>query len=138
NHRIAIAPAKGPDGSCDGWEVADAAALDAAAGELDAAGVVVTAGTKAELESRRVAGMIHCLDPAGHRVELFCGADSGDGEFTPGRDISGFVTGDLGLGHVVLMVAELEPAVRFYTDVLGFRLSDYMLAPFKATFLHTN
>ena len=138
HHRIAIEPGDQPGGTAYGWEVTDAAALDAAAGALEAAGVAVTAGTKAELETRRVAGMIHCLDPAGHRVELFCGADDGDGEFTPGRDISGFVTGGLGLGHVVLMVPELEPAVRFYTDVLGFRLSDYMTAPLKATFLHTN
>ena len=151
HHRIAIEPAE-PSGNgngngsangvgsgfCYGWEVADAAALDVAAGELEAAGIVVTAGSKAELENRRVAGMVHCLDPAGHRVELFCGADNGDGEFTPGRDISGFKTGALGLGHVVLMVPEIEPAARFYQDVLGFRLSDYMLAPFKATFLHTN
>jgi 3,4-dihydroxy-9,10-secoandrosta-1,3,5(10)-triene-9,17-dione 4,5-dioxygenase len=150
HHRIAIEPAE-PSGNgsgngsahdvgggCYGWEVADAAALDVAAGELEASGVVVTAGSKAELENRRVAGMVHCLDPAGHRVELFCGADRGDGEFTPGRDISGFKTGALGLGHVVLMVPELEPAARFYQDVLGFRLSDYMLAPFKAMFLHTN
>lgn len=143
HHRIAIEPAHPSgngttDGHCYGWEVADAAALDVAAGELERAGVVVAVGSKAELESRRVAAMIHCLDPAGHRVELFCGADGGDREFTPGRDISGFRTGELGLGHIVLMVPELEPAVRFYQDVLGFRISDYMLAPFKATFLHTN
>ena len=143
HHRIAIEPGDpsgngGGDNFAYGWEVADAAALDVAAGELEAGGVAVSAGTKAELESRRVAGMIHCLDPAGHRIELFCGADRGTGEFTPGRDISGFVTGSLGLGHVVLMVPEMEPAVRFYQDVLGFRLSDYMQTPFKATFLHTN
>jgi 3,4-dihydroxy-9,10-secoandrosta-1,3,5(10)-triene-9,17-dione 4,5-dioxygenase len=138
HHRIAIEEGSPAGGTAYGWEVADAAALDDAAAALEAAGVAVTAGTKAELEGRRVAGMIHCLDPAGHRVELFCGADAGDGEFTPGRDIGGFVTGGLGLGHVVLMVPELEPAVRFYTDVLGFRLSDYMTVPFKATFLHTN
>src|SRR3954452_6688078 len=97
HHRIAIEPANGPDGFAYGWELADAAALDVAAGELEAAGVAVTAGTKAELESRRVAGMVHCLDPAGHRIELFCGADGGQGQFTPGRDIGGFVTGELGL-----------------------------------------
>lgn len=138
HHRIAIEPGSQAGGSCAGWEVADAAALDAAAGDLEAAGFVVTEGTKAELENRRVAAMVHTLDPAGHRVELFSGADSGDGDFTPGRDISGFVTGNLGLGHIVLMVPELEPALRFYQDVLGFRVSDYMTSPFKATFLHTN
>src|SRR5439155_1721866 len=47
HHRIAIEPADRPGGSCYGWEVADAAALDAAAGELEAAGVPVTAATTA-------------------------------------------------------------------------------------------
>src|SRR5688572_27881689 len=85
HHRIAIEPAEpsangngAGNGFSYGWEVADAAALDVAAGEIEAAGVAVTAGKKAELEARRVAGMVHCLDPAGHRVELFCGADNGD------------------------------------------------------------
>lgn len=138
HHRLAVEQGDLSAGSCYGWEMEDAAAVDDAAGELEAAGVVVSAGTKQELESRRVAGLVSFRDPAGHRVELFCGQDGGDGDFTPGRDIAGFRTGDLGMGHVVLMVPEIEPAVRFYTDVLGFRLSDYMLTPFKATFLHTN
>lgn len=138
HHRLAVEEGRAEGGACYGWEVADAAALDAAAGELEAAGVVVAAGTKEELESRRVANLISFSDPAGHRIELFCGSDPGDGEFTPGRDIAGFKTGELGMGHIVLMVPDLEPAVRFYTHVMGFRLSDYMLAPFKATFLHTN
>ena len=138
HHRIAVDRSDVEGGSCYGWELSGVPELDAAAAELEAAGVAVAAGTKEELETRRVAGLISFTDPAGHRVELFCGQDDGDGEFTPGRDISGFKTGALGLGHVVLMVPELEPAVRFYTDVLGFRLSDYLLAPFKATFLHIN
>jgi 3,4-dihydroxy-9,10-secoandrosta-1,3,5(10)-triene-9,17-dione 4,5-dioxygenase len=41
-----------------------------------------------------------------------------------------FVTGDLGLGHVVLPVTDDETALRFYTEVLGFRLRDSMrMAP---------
>ena len=41
-----------------------------------------------------------------------------------------FVTGDLGMGHVVMPAPNLEPALRFWTDVLGFRLRDSMrLAP---------
>ncbi len=138
HHRIAVDAGEVEGGSCYGWELADAAALDAAGAELDAAGVAVAPGTKEEIETRRVAGLISFRDPAGHRVEMFHGQDDGDGLFTPGRDIAGFKTGPLGLGHIVLMVPELELAVRFYTEVLGFRLSDYLLAPFKATFLHTN
>ena len=41
-----------------------------------------------------------------------------------------FVTGDLGLGHVVLPVpAGDEAALGFYTEVLGFRLRDSMRMP---------
>lgn len=138
HHRLAVETGEFTGGSCYGWELADAAALDAAAAEVEAAGVAVSEGTKEELETRRVAGLVSFSDPAGHRVELFCGQDEGDGEFTPGRDIGGFRTGDLGLGHVVLMVPELEPAARFYRDVMGFRLSDYIESPLKARFLHTN
>ena len=138
HHRLAIEAGEVDGGLAYGWEVADPAALDLAAAELEAAGFPVTPARKEELERRRVAGMISCMDPAGHRVELFCGADRAGDEFAPGREISGFRTGELGMGHVVLMVPDMEPAVRFYTDVLGFRISDYMLSPLVATFLHTN
>ena len=106
-----------------GWEVADEAALDRVGRALDAAGVAVKAGTAAELTDRRVGGMLRFDDPAGNALEVFCGAAL---EHRPAVSPYGnrFVTGDLGLGHVVLPVAEEEPALRFYTDVLGFRLRD--------------
>ena len=106
-----------------GWEVADEAALDRVGRALDAAGVAVKAGTAAELTDRRVGGMLRFDDPAGNALEVFCGAAL---EHRPAVGPYGnrFVTGDLGLGHVVLPVAEEEPALRFYTDVLGFRLRD--------------
>ncbi len=40
-----------------------------------------------------------------------------------------FVTGDQGLGHVVLPVTDDVEALRFYTEVLGFRLRDSMSMP---------
>jgi 3,4-dihydroxy-9,10-secoandrosta-1,3,5(10)-triene-9,17-dione 4,5-dioxygenase len=41
-----------------------------------------------------------------------------------------FVTGPMGMGHVVLPVSDGDAALRFYTDVLGFRLRDSMrMAP---------
>jgi len=106
-----------------GWEVADEAALDRVGRALDAAGVAVKAGTAAELTDRRVGGMLRFDDPAGNALEVFCGAAL---EHRPAVSPYGnrFVTGDLGLGHVVLPVAEEEPALRFYTEVLGFRLRD--------------
>ena len=53
-----------------GWEVADAAALDALAGRLDRAGVAVRREPAALADQRYVSGLISFADPAGNRVEL--------------------------------------------------------------------
>jgi catechol 2,3-dioxygenase-like lactoylglutathione lyase family enzyme len=34
------------------------------------------------------------------------------------------------MGHAVLTTARLDQVMPFYTDILGFRLSDYILRPF--------
>ncbi len=121
-----------------GWEVADAAALDAAGAELEARGIAVTRGSAALADQRRVAELISFHDPVGNRVELFRGAEIADTPFRPGRSISGFRTGPLGMGHVVLTAERIEEVMPFYQDILGFRLSDYALKPFKAYFFHVN
>lgn len=131
--------ADAPEGShCFGWEVADAAALDHVAAQVEAAGVPVARGSADFAARRRVAGLVSFADPGGNRVELFHGAEIAAEPFRPGRSISGFRTGPLGLGHAVLTVTEAAPLVRFYQDVLGFRLSDYMYSPFEAYFFHIN
>ncbi len=77
-------------------------------------------------------------DPAGNRIEIFHGPEIATDAFKPGRSISGFRTGPLGMGHAVLHVNSINDVVPFYRDVLGFRLSDYMLRPFNAYFFHAN
>ena len=91
--------------------------------------MAVKSGTAAELAERRVGQMLRCDDPSGNALEIFCGAalDSRPAISPYGNR---FVTGSLGLGHVVLPVADGEAALRFYTEVLGFRLRDSMrMAP---------
>ena len=128
-----------PEGSrFFGWEVADAAELDALAGKLEAAGVAVTAEPQTLADARRVRALISFRDPAGNRLEAFYGAEIADTPFSPGRSISGFRTGPLGLGHAVLTVENIDPMMAFYVDVLGFSLSDYILKPFRAYFFHVN
>jgi 2,3-dihydroxybiphenyl 1,2-dioxygenase len=121
-----------------GWEVADAAALDALGARLAAAGVTVTRGSRALAGQRRVKDLIVFADPIGNRLEAFHGGEIADEPFRPGRSISGFRTGPLGMGHAVLTIARLDDVLPFYRDVLGFRLSDYILKPFKAYFFHVN
>jgi 2,3-dihydroxybiphenyl 1,2-dioxygenase len=124
--------------SAMGWEVADADALARLATRLADAGHPARPGTASEAEQRRVQAMIVAHDPAGNRLEFFCGAATAATPFAPGRAISGFRTGPLGLGHVVLTVQSLDAVLPFYTDLLGFKLSDYALRPFKAFFFHLN
>ena len=121
-----------------GWEVADAAALDALATRLDKAGVDVVAEPRALADARRVTGLISFCDPAGNRLEAFYGAEIDDTPFRPGRSISGFRTGAQGLGHAVLTVENIDAMMPFYVDLLGFGLSDYMQKPFRAYFFHVN
>jgi len=121
-----------------GWEVEDAAALDASAAHLEKFGVEVARGTRALADERRVKDLIVFADPVGNRLEAFHGAEIATEPFKPGRSISGFRTGPLGMGHAVLTTERLDKVVSFYTDILGFRLSDYILRPFKAYFFHIN
>jgi 2,3-dihydroxybiphenyl 1,2-dioxygenase len=121
-----------------GWEVADAAALDALAARLEKHQVNVVAEPQALADNRRVGRLISFRDPAGNRLEAFYGAEIDDTPFSPGRSISGFRTGPLGLGHAVLTVENIDAMMPFYVDVLGFGLSDYILKPFRAFFFHVN
>jgi 2,3-dihydroxybiphenyl 1,2-dioxygenase len=121
-----------------GWEVANAAALEALAARLEQAQVDVTAEPQTLADNRRVRSLISFRDPAGNRLEAFYGAEIDDTPFSPGRSISGFRTGPLGLGHAVLTVKDINAVMPFYLDVLGFALSDYMQEPFRAYFLHIN
>ncbi len=121
-----------------GWEVAGDAALDQIAARLGQAGIPVSRGARALADERRVKELIVLADPLGNRIEIFHGAEVAPDAFKPGRSISGFRTGPLGMGHAVLHVRNINDAVPFYRDVLGFRLSDYMRRPFNAYFFHAN
>jgi 2,3-dihydroxybiphenyl 1,2-dioxygenase len=121
-----------------GWEVTDAADLDALAARLEKHQVHVTAEPRTLADARRVGGLISFRDPAGNRLEAFYGAEIDETPFRPGRSISGFRTGPLGLGHAVLTVENIDAVMPFYVDLLGFGLSDYMMKPFRAYFFHIN
>jgi 3,4-dihydroxy-9,10-secoandrosta-1,3,5(10)-triene-9,17-dione 4,5-dioxygenase len=127
--RLVIVPGSRDRLLASGWEVADSAALAAVQRALTDAGVAVKAGSPDELAARRVGEMLRFDDPAGNAVEVFCAAAL---EHRPAVSPYGnqFVTGNMGLGHVVLPVAgAADAALALYTDVLGFRLRDSMRMP---------
>jgi 2,3-dihydroxybiphenyl 1,2-dioxygenase len=133
HHRIAVQESPEETLAYAGWEVADRAALATIAARLEAAGTPVSEGRPEELEARRVSGMVKFNDPDGYACELFWGPLDGSAAD------AGFVTGNQGLGHFVLMSGDLERTMAFYTGLLGMKVSDYVMGGrTKLGFLHCN
>jgi 2,3-dihydroxybiphenyl 1,2-dioxygenase len=136
--RIVVETDQGEGPSFYGWEVETPKALDDLAAHLETSGVRFARGSRALADERRVKDLIVFSDPIGNRLEIFHGAEIASDPFQPGRAISGFRTGALGMGHAVLTAERLDEVLPFYQDVLGFKASDYILKPFKAYFFHVN
>jgi 3,4-dihydroxy-9,10-secoandrosta-1,3,5(10)-triene-9,17-dione 4,5-dioxygenase len=137
-YRLQVRPSGEERLDAVGWEVAGAAALEQAADELEKAGIGVERDTGLA-KQRRVTDLVSFDSPEGVHHELFWGAQLDYTPFISPAGISGFMTGPLGLGHVVLAADPLDSAYRFYVDVLGFRLSDTMtLGSSRVVFLHCN
>jgi 2,3-dihydroxybiphenyl 1,2-dioxygenase len=98
----------------------------------------VQRGSRGLADERHVRDLILFDDPAGNRLEAFHGAAVATDAFAPGRPISGFVTGPLGMGYVVLHVPDAEALLPFYRDGLGFKVTDYGLQGIKLYFMHVN
>ncbi|QSE90826.1 VOC family protein [Rhodococcus pseudokoreensis] len=126
--RLVIVPGEHDRLSVSGWETANAAELQEVRDNLSAAGVAFKEGTAEQLQDRRVDELITFEDPSGNTLEAFHGA-----ALEHRRVVSPyghkFVTGEQGLGHVVLSTTDDDASLRFYRDVLGFRLRDSMRLP---------
>jgi extradiol dioxygenase len=136
-YRIAVHPDERDRLLYVGWEVAGPRELESAIGDLRASGVEMEPIDEATRKARHVEGLARFRDPWGLVHELFFGQRK-LASFEPTRAISGFVTGTLGLGHVVLLLPDRDAAVRFFVDVMGFRVSDYIDVPFPLAFFHCN
>jgi 2,3-dihydroxybiphenyl 1,2-dioxygenase len=143
--RIAVAPGEADDLAYVGFEVAGPAALEAVRGRLAEAGVAVGNGDPELVAERGVLGLIACQDPDGLPVEIFYGPTlRTETPFASPAGVAAFVTGDQGLGHVVLSTKDMAAARRFYQDILGFRLSDIIKmragpqSSFEMEFFHCN
>jgi 2,3-dihydroxybiphenyl 1,2-dioxygenase len=139
-HRIELRKGGADDLEVIGWEVPDAAALHAVAQRLEGAGVRVKAGSRDEADQRRVVELIQFEDPAGLRTEVYYGPPLNQRPFHSSRPFTGFKTGTMGLGHLVVYQPDPVASAKFYTDLLGFRVSDVAgpLGRPMAVFLHCN
>ena len=107
-----------------GWAVADEGEALTLGAKIKAAGAALHKAEPDDAAARCVAGFYWFHDPMGFRHELAWGQYISSNSFLPAWPMSGFKTGDQGMGHIVLAVPELRAADAFYRDVMGFRQSD--------------
>lgn len=111
-----------------GWEASGLRALDRVAIRLAEAGVDVRSAVADELRDRKVEALVHVEDPNGTHLELYAGPAL-DHRPVASRAGTRFVAGDLGLGHVVLPQPDMDGAMVFYEELLGFHHRDSMRLP---------
>jgi len=94
--------------------------------------------------ARGVRALARFTDPAGMACELHWGpTDAPHQPFTSSAGVNGFVTGEQGLGHVVIVTQDPAGFEAFYKG-LGFSVSDYIdmrMGPdfvLPITFMHCN
>ncbi|ORJ57712.1 biphenyl-2,3-diol 1,2-dioxygenase [Mycobacterium simiae] len=116
-----------------GWEVRDHPALQRIKTALDGAGLAYKQLSDDEAETRRVEEVIAFEDPAGTTLEVFHGAVL---DHSPVVTPFGakFVTGDQGMGHVVVPAMDPNGLFDFYTEVLGFRSRGAFRVPLPKEF----
>jgi 2,3-dihydroxybiphenyl 1,2-dioxygenase len=141
--RLRIHPGDRNDLAYIGWEVADANSLEEVAARLAPFGNVQL-GNADECAERAVAGLVRFSDPEGNQHEAFYGPlQRTDQPFVSPSAVR-FKTGTQGMGHIVLRCHDKSAMVKFFCEILGFRVSDYIRTevvpgrPMEITFLRCN
>lgn len=102
-----------------GFELRTSDELDAAAAELSNGGIDVRHGSHEACDQRRVKAFIHFTDPTGNKIDLVVGPHHSGRRYFPSRD-----AGITGFSHVGLCTTDAQRDERFWTQVLGARVSD--------------
>jgi 2,3-dihydroxybiphenyl 1,2-dioxygenase len=142
-HRIFVERGPADDLAFVGWQLDGEPAFEGMLGRLQDAGVDVTLGSPDDAARRHVARLARFRDPGGIATEIFHGPEMAPEPFRSAVVTSGFLADERGLGHVVIAAQSQEATRAFYCDVLGFRLSDRIVAEVHGyhadmLFLHTN
>jgi 2,3-dihydroxybiphenyl 1,2-dioxygenase len=119
-HRIAFHPGRIDRLAYIGWEAKGKLEFHAAVERFRSHGVEVSFGSPELCEQRGVKELIRFRDPVGYQHELFYAQKWMPRSFTPGRPHGGFVCGERGVGHVVVITPEYTPELEhFLTGIMG-------------------
>jgi len=124
HHRYWIRPSECDRLFSSGWELANEQQYQQMLLTLQDAGLDVCQGSANGAEQRFVSAYAHVEDPSGNRIEIYWGAISDFDRFLSPIGISGFVTGDMGMGHIVLPAKNFDESSQFWQAFMGMALSD--------------
>ncbi len=137
HHRFALYPNGADDIAYVGWQVPSEEEFDQVKAAMFEGGIEYVQGGRDEIENRMVRDLVK-FEVTGVPYEVYHGLKVlFEQPFKPGRPISGFKTGDMGLGHIgfALEMDEIPEATRIFTEVMGFKMSDW-IGP--TPFFHVN
>jgi 2,3-dihydroxy-p-cumate/2,3-dihydroxybenzoate 3,4-dioxygenase len=119
-HNVALYPSTDPGLKHIGWEMESAAELDALAQSCAAHGIPFDELSRDSCLELHLGRTLRVVEPASETTHLFYETmwSFGGVPFEP------TLAKIQRLGHIVLQVADFERSLSFYTDVLGFRISD--------------
>jgi 2,3-dihydroxybiphenyl 1,2-dioxygenase len=122
--RVIVTEGPANDAVAVGFEAVDAAAFEATVERLRAHGCDVVEDAELAAE-RRADRLIRTAAPWGPDVELVLGAERAATPFASDLVPGGFLTEDVGFGHVVLATTAFEES-RALLGALGFTQSDWL------------
>lgn len=125
HHRLAVHPGEREALKYVGWEVRREEDIDLLTERLRMLRIDVEEASVGDCEARFVNKLVRLTDPCGVRHEIYAGPLQRPVPEPMGRAMAGhFVTGDMGLGHIVLAVPDAAAQRALFTKGLDFRKSD--------------
>jgi 2,3-dihydroxybiphenyl 1,2-dioxygenase len=126
SHRVVIEAGPAGDATYVAFEAADAEAFDRTVARLAAAGFAVDEGSAADRARRRVDRLARTSAPWGVAVEIVQGLAPAATPCSTPLVPGGFLTRDVGFGHVVFATTAFEESNRFLVEGLGMVRSDWL------------
>jgi 3,4-dihydroxy-9,10-secoandrosta-1,3,5(10)-triene-9,17-dione 4,5-dioxygenase len=143
-YRILVVPGARDGLYASGWETVSEEAFNASREQVAKSGAEIIESSAEERSQRCVTGMFSFVDPSGNRQEVIWGPISDFLPFVSPVGVKRFVTGNMGMGHVVLPSMNFDASYKFWNQVCGFGLSDILHAPLspeytaRIYFMHCN
>jgi 2,3-dihydroxybiphenyl 1,2-dioxygenase len=142
-NRLIVQPGPANDVVALGFEAIDADAFESTVSRLAAMGLDVVEDPDQAI-GRRAGRLARTTAPWGTAVEIVLDQADASGPFSSTLVPGGFLTADVGFGHVVLATLAFDESVAFLTEGLGFSQSDWLemeIAPgitLEVRFFHCN